>query len=175
MGWTFTADATRKDVIRELTEDSSSVTTHAKCLRGNVLWAIQTNEVSAEKGYDDATFIGCYLLGRDPGFGWGYKAMTESMGPAETSCPITYLDRVPQPPGEFAAGWRARVRAEADRKKAIEAQIRSASIGDVVELNDVIVPNQFRLRCKKPLLGTCRETGMTYRIPRKFIQSIIQD
>jgi hypothetical protein len=52
------------------------------------------------------TFIGCYLLADGIGES-GYKPMDESMGPFHFSCPLAYLDMVPETNRE----WREHVRA----------------------------------------------------------------
>jgi hypothetical protein len=54
----------------------------------------------------DENFICCTLLGSEPGFGWGCKHITESMGPAYYSCPLSYLDMAPVRSPE----WREQVR-----------------------------------------------------------------
>lgn len=64
------------------------------------------------KGPDNVIFIGLNLMGgggrQNPG--WGYKGLTEDMGPVEVNCPISYLDKA-SPPRGYAAEWREKVRA----------------------------------------------------------------
>lgn len=104
MGWYF-GSPTRKELIRELTE--SELTTHRKCIRGNVLWAVQEN-----KALRSGKFIVAYLMEKGPAdCGWGYKPIEECMGPAETSCPLSYFDEVPIPDGAYGARWREKVKA----------------------------------------------------------------
>jgi hypothetical protein len=63
------------------------------------------------------------------GYEWGYKGMTESCGPCEVSCPLSYLDMVPDP-GGYATDWRAKVRAwHAARKPTY-----TPTLGEEVEL-----------------------------------------
>lgn len=48
---------------------------------------------------------------------WGYKPLTEDMGPVEVSCPLKYIRMVPDP-GGFATDWRKRVEEyHASRKR----------------------------------------------------------
>ncbi len=100
MGWYFTNGATRSELIRELTEPRTDGAT--KCLRkyasGNTLWTVWEGP--------SGRWIGCDLLvkSRD---GWGHKPMEESMGPCEVSCPLAFLEDVPEVASE---DWRERVR-----------------------------------------------------------------
>ncbi len=61
-----------------------------------------------------------------------YKEMDEAMGPAESSCPRRLLEllesRVPTPPNDWAAQWRARCWDEAHRTE----QAREVKRGTIV-------------------------------------------
>lgn len=84
----------------------------AHSLRGQHLWRV------VEKP-DGERFIALDLLksgGR--GEGWGSKGLCESMGPCEVDCPLSMLDMVPVAAGDYAAGWRKRVRAYHAAKNA---------------------------------------------------------
>ncbi len=80
------------------------------------------------------------LISRSPGGGhnFGYKDMDESMGPHEASCPARILDLLSpvedlglgESGSKWAAEWRARCRANADREAA-RAKVRK---GDTVKL-----------------------------------------
>ena len=52
-------------------------------------------------------WITCYLL--TPA-GDGYKPMSEDMGPYEYSCPMHFLEMVPDPKIGFSTDWREKVR-----------------------------------------------------------------
>lgn len=102
MGWLFGWDD-RKSLIDHLVR-GNGVHTHAHCLRGNNLWAVQE--------YQGKKFIALYLLrghgkSRD---GWGYKDMDESMGPYYYNCPLGYLNMVDEPHNDNAHEWREAVR-----------------------------------------------------------------
>jgi len=88
----------------------------------------------------------CVLL-QSSGGEWGYKDMDESMGPCDTSCPVKYLDMVPDP-GGYATEWRAKVRA-ANRLKATKSKI---VVG---------------MRVK--LIGGCTVRGQTLAEPLKVV------
>jgi hypothetical protein len=114
MGWMFLyAATTRKWLIADRTKTHSNEkatwTSLAHCTRGNVLWIAW--EITHKDGSPPIRFIECDLLqkqGRDGP--WGYKDMEESMHPYYYTCPLKYLDMVPQPPGADAGAWRQSVR-----------------------------------------------------------------
>jgi hypothetical protein len=167
MGWLITKGQTKTELIKHVTEGDPNLRTHRKCVRGNVLWTIQENLKYPEFG----RFIVAYLMVRDPGYGWGYKPVTESMGPAELSCPASYLDEAPVPDSEFAAPWRARVRRRHADKQRLKRTVTAASIGDQVTLTEGCVPHTVTLASTKPLIGRA-DDGSHWRIPRRCIASI---
>jgi hypothetical protein len=121
MGWDFTRNATRADIIAERTKGWENGGTKAVCLAHHlsleeaesVLWTVW------EHTKDGWRFIGCDLLRPKPNFGWGYKDMCESSGPYYWSCPIEYLEMAP----EANPGWRKIVREKhLDYKKMRQLQ-----------------------------------------------------
>ncbi len=130
MGWTFKRDASKADIIREcleswdntVTEENKAYTDkplgtriRSEVLRyrviGNNLWAVRETTYTAPDGKTEKRlWIALSLLDREPGYGWGHKDLDESMGPAETNCPVEFLDAVPLPEGPYAAKWREEVR-----------------------------------------------------------------
>jgi len=115
MGWSYTYDATKADIIDNLTRmqgwgEGREGGAIKHCVRGNVLWTV--HEIRDVTTHANAIrFIGCFLLGKAKDCGWGSKDMEESMGPCYYSCPLEYLDMAPIPEGEYAKGWRDNVRA----------------------------------------------------------------
>jgi hypothetical protein len=126
MGWYFTKGATKADIIAKVTEeqprqpgfqwsnaDQKSVPsgydfsskTLQKCVRGSVLWTVEET-VRYKEPVEREMIIGCYLLKAGSGEA-GYKPMDEAMGPYYYSCPLAYLDMVPETNRE----WREKVRA----------------------------------------------------------------
>ena len=97
MGWTFTRDATRADVIADRIEawsnDTHAGQTIRHCLKGNVLWTVRSIIDKGSRRVE--RYIGCDLLQRERGYGWGYKDLEESSGPFYFSCPLGYLAMVP--------------------------------------------------------------------------------
>ncbi len=56
---------------------------------------------------------------RDPeGYIFGYKDMTEQMGPVESNCPEAILDLLTPTTNAYALAWRQRCRANAGARRA---------------------------------------------------------
>jgi len=83
-------------------------------------------------GSNTERFIGCSILGSDPGCGWGSKDMEESMGPCYYSCPLSYLDIVPDP-GGYATAWREQVREYWQKRRSARAKVK---VGDTILLGE---------------------------------------
>lgn len=161
MGWTFTQGASRADIIRHVTKPWDTGTAEVKCLTktalGNHLWAVFERTPKGEGGGEPERFIALFLLGSDRGYGWGYKDITESMGPAQADCPLSYLDMVPQ---VADASWREAVRAHHATRR------QKFSPGETLRLAGASIPHVV-VTSTKPLRGTYG--GQTYRVARKFI------
>ncbi len=96
MGWYYTYGASRKSLSDEILREFNWETPTGKsenlrhCFRGNVLWTL--NRTVKRASGTETVWIGCHLLSRGTGDGWGYKPMDESMGPFYYTCPKSYLD-----------------------------------------------------------------------------------
>ena len=86
MGWTFTRNATKQDVIDELVASLGSDIVDVRVC-GRVLWFVWRAP--------GAGVIGCWLLEPDAEFGWGYKDFEERMEPYYYNCPPEFLDLAP--------------------------------------------------------------------------------
>lgn len=116
MGYLFGWNS-RKELAEHLLR-GNGVRTLKNAWKGNNLWAVQEYQ---NKGDARPTrFVALYLCrGRaDSRDGWGYKDIDESMGPSETSCPISFIELVEEHekehgygPRSYAAEWREKVRA----------------------------------------------------------------
>jgi hypothetical protein len=155
MGWLFIHGSTRADIIRLCTQVEDTPETHwttlAHCTKGNVLWTVF--EVLRKREQQTDRFISCYLMAGSRQ-GWGYKDFRESSGPGHYSCPLSYLDRVP----ETNAEWRQLVREHHARLS------RTVAIGDTWSLPYCSIP-QITITSVRPLRG-CYE-GTPYRVKRK--------
>jgi hypothetical protein len=161
MGWTFGAGMTRREALEESTAGwttEHSVTTRlARAVRGNTVWSVNETTYADPAKVTDR-WIGCTLLARSSN-SWGYKQMDETSGPNEVSCPLSFLDMVPDPKTTYSTGWRDRVRAYHARVN------RKLSIGDSVKLTNGWIADVVSVR---PLRGCVN--GVLYRIPRKMLE-----
>jgi len=131
MGWYYTPGASRKDIIAELIQSHDRprggyFKTLRQCTSGNVLWTVHES-LACNPGtgcLETVKWIGCYLMSRGTGDGWGYKPMDESMGPYYYSCPLAYLAEVPV----VDAAWRECVKSywQRRREKAATRRQRKA-------------------------------------------------
>lgn len=185
MGWYFGCDS-KEQLVRHLLDEHSGqrcldnddqggeritwrrIASHT--LIGNALWT------DYSYGHDDQTdgrMIVLFLLRKSGN--WGYKVISEDMGPCELNCPLRLLDTVP--PLEGAAGfyanpWRAKVRAfhaEQGRRRAMFS--RGFRIGDTLILREGSKPPSVRLVSTVPHL-TGEADGRRYRIPKNYIASV---
>jgi len=168
MGWYYSNDATRGDIILEITKtnstDEGSFKTLRKCFRGNTMYALHESGKHGEL----RKWIGVYLLqrGTSNSPGWGYKPMDETMEPYYYACPVSYLDEADEPVSEGAKKWRAKVRGLAAERKA-----KKPKKGEVWSLVGCSIP-QVTLLSLKPLRGRC-PNGVTYRIKRSLLGEIV--
>jgi hypothetical protein len=112
MGWIFATFEYRQALIDELTQSYESENAFHTCVEyksmPGIVWAVW-EQVDKHTG-KASRYITCYLIkGKIPNV--GYKAMDESMGPCYYSCPLEYLDMVPEPQSKYSEGWRDKVRA----------------------------------------------------------------
>lgn len=157
MGWDFTKDATRADIIERQTatwtsEAGSTYTTIARACVGNHLWTVIEKTAP---GSEPERFIALFLLRRERNYGWGYKAMSEQSGPFYYTCPMKFLDMVPVANQE----WRDGVLAyHAQRKLAYER-------GDIVQVVDSKVKGMLILGKKGRSFFGIGNDGMLYTLP----------
>lgn len=166
MGWLITKGQTKKELIADRLTKSSNASASwnclAHCMRGNVLWTVW-RVVKADG--ETFKYIGCDLLRSDPGFGWGYKDLCESVHPYHYSCPLKYLDMVPV----ASEKWREGVRAHHAKHQGVTDYLRGLKIGDVVNLKAGCWPPVLILASKRPLRGT--HFGQSYKIARKLVDA----
>ncbi len=162
MGWLFTYDASKADIIRDLTAPEENETrrweTIAHCVRGNVLWAVV--EITYKQENRRKRFIACYLLAKQDGCGWGYKDMEESMHPYYYSCPLKYLDMVPV----ANADWRTEVQTYHRNRN------RKLRIGQKVGIKGSTIP-WVVITSTRPLTG--EYGGRRYRVPRRMLGNVL--
>ena len=56
------------------------------------------------------------------GYTFGYKDMTEHMGPCESDCPVSILDLLTEIDSKWANDWRDRCRANIEKRRLVGAK-----------------------------------------------------
>lgn len=100
MGWDFTKGASKSDVVEDIKKTIGDRLVAAKVV-GNEFWVVETTGGALGK------HIVLFLLDKEDGFGWGYKDMTESMGPFYYGCPAEYLEMCPVTSQAWRDRWAA--------------------------------------------------------------------
>ena len=161
MGWSFGWNS-RKELVDSVTKSWVSCGVERKCIAKSsngphVLWTVW------QVGGDDL-FIGCHLTKCSGGV-WGYKGMTESMGPAYYGCPLRFLSQVPIPDTPYAEEWRGKVVAyHAQRGK-------QPQVGETWTLPGSTIPHVF-IVSSRPLRGVY--LGTRYSLPKRMLGEVIK-
>lgn len=113
MGWLF-GHYTRKSLVEHLT-NGNGVKTLKRCFKGNNMWAVQETK-------DGIVFACLYMLRGNPKVtndpcNWGYKDVDETMGPCDTSFPVSWLELLSPITSEYALEWREAVRKRGEAMK----------------------------------------------------------
>ncbi len=133
MGWSFSCDSrvTKQDTINECSKgwetENCKVECLAKSVRGNELWVVFQSTVKKTGKIDKGIVL--FLLSRQGGT-WGYKDITEGMGPYYFKCPITFLKMTADYPELQNKTWRegvkeyhAKERAKRQAKKRLSIEV----------------------------------------------------
>jgi len=109
MGTYYTKGADKAAIIQECVT-SCRATAHT--VKGNHLWAIG----EGDKGH---RYVILFKLESGGSYGWGYKPISEDMGPSYYDCPLEYVKAVEDfEPIAYAAEWRAKVYARNGEDRA---------------------------------------------------------
>ena len=110
MSWMYSSSwFSKKEIVRHILDDDTWHKPIKHSLRGNHLWVVFENTNPERPPDEHGRYICLFLLASQRNYGWGYKDITENMGPHEIDCPVSFFDLVPDP-GSFATKWRAKVR-----------------------------------------------------------------
>ncbi len=156
------------EIISQLTQPIPGRVRHRTCLahalRGHVLWSVW--EDCDQKTGRVTRVIGCDVVIRSADGGWTYENTDESMGPYYYSCPLKYLEMVPEVQNE---AWRDGVK-HYHRNLKLSFQV---ALGQTIR----VVNKPFTygtLVSKKPLMVR-DDQGRLWRIKRADIESITSD
>jgi len=127
-------------------------------------------------------FAAVFLFKNNRSAGFGYKDMTESMGPHECDCPdrimqlLSPVEDIPDP--SYSADWRARVAARKAQRKQARKSVDAVAIGDVVRLGSEVAfrggvrAQAFRMidqRKRTRIFEPLSHPGMRCRLPSQMI------
>lgn len=114
MGWLMMSECrnstdVRKHLIRSVREQANAeLVGHKTTKYGKNFW--MAIRYTRPDGSDFTSILLC-KIDRDHNDWWGYKDISEEMGPVEDDCPLSLLDLCSEPLNEWSAQWRERVRA----------------------------------------------------------------
>ncbi len=159
MGWSFNCvDRGRKAFIEDLTSKShfsEDYTPLASRIVGNHVWQLVRQESIGR------TFITLDMIAKERNGGWGYKGISEDMGPYYYDCPLALLDMAGEATTDNGAEWRIKVRelhAKKTSKRKPLAGLIVNSGSHQYELLEPCAPRKgWRVRDT--------DTGCTYRMP----------
>lgn len=107
MGWTFEHGATRASLIENIKNGRElGQVPVATSISGNHLWCVFPSKESPGD-----FFIVLCLLAAQKGYGYGYKDMSEDMGPYFYTCPVGWFDKYPTTV-EASLRWRESCRRQ---------------------------------------------------------------
>jgi hypothetical protein len=140
----------RDHLLKEVTSCGFKALDRASTCYGRRLW------VAIEKGTESYIFL--FLIDKQRAYGYGYKDMTEGMGPSYHDCPLRLLDATKGESGEYSQAWRNRVRKyHADRHQKAKTQI-----GDKV----TVYGKAFQIvdKIRRSFIAIKEETGQRFRL-----------
>lgn len=118
--YTWEGEKTKNEVIKS-------------SMRGSVYYAaVRTTDKTT--GHSEVFAAVCLTsTRRDGGFNFGYKGMTEDMGPCEGDCPKGILVLLTDTESKYAKEWRERCWAKIRDKKQNRQSLASIKIGEIIE------------------------------------------
>lgn len=164
MGWLYTRDATKNDIImaRCATEENEQYvySTLKHAVRGNTLWRVACRR-DKSTGVEERQ-IACDRLSQSDG-DWGYKDMAECEHPYYYDCPLRFLDIAPVANQE----WRDKVRLYHKRARRI------IQPGKMYELIGSSIPN-ITIAWIEPRRIIGRYNGTLYKVKTSMIGDEIE-
>ena len=190
MGFTTIIGSTKESVIKDRirTKESGNITWKvlAHSLRGNNLWSVVERIEKGDGFTKTIRYIALDLIGYDRyNQSWGYKDLSESMGPVHYNCPLKFLNMVPQPcdsenTATWASNWRNKVRdwhtsSAKRRKEMLEDPMEE---GDKWMLRDGLVDRATRqqklthvyiTKVYPRFVHAIANDGCDYKVPKKYL------
>jgi len=173
MGWDYQQGQNKKSLVVMLTRWgylAEKVVAH-KVINSSPghaeLWLVLETEKAGR-------LICLCLLQSQKGYGWGYKSMTEAMGPYIYSCPLDFLDQAP----EACPEWRTKVREYAVRKQQNDNVVAALRVGCTVQLIPGMKLNGVPLETAcisslKPLIGTIGLWSNPVKLKHSYIAGVL--
>lgn len=159
MGWSFEVmERSRKDFIESLTGDrhfSEDYKPLEHRVVGNHVWQL-VRQVSIGR-----VFICLDLIAKERGGGWGYKGLSEDMGPYHYDCPLALLDKASEATTESAAAWRIKVREFHAKKSCKRKPVAGLVVKSGSHQYELLEPCAPRKGWRVKDI----ETGAQYRMP----------
>lgn len=159
MGWLFEYyDRGREAFLADITSKShfgEAYTPIKSRVIGNNVWQAVKHEPTGR------VFICLDLIAKDRKGGWGYKGMSEDMGPYRYNCPLSLLALCTEPLNDSAKAWREKVRTYHAKKKAMP----KPAPGLIVKVREGRYELLERLAPRKGWRVKDLDTGATYRLP----------
>ena len=162
MGWYYTHGASKAQIIAEIERDTRSSTIVERAVRGNHLWHV-LKPANAEV----EPFIVLYLLSSSKD-GWGYKSMSEDMGPYYYTCPTTWFAKYPTS-NETARRWREACAREAGKKRDLAAKSKQVAVGDLLKCNGTVFRVEGPYHKRGQFIIVEQNGGRRFRSQRSFI------
>lgn len=166
MGWTSSSSwQTRQDIVADrirgsISKDGTRWNCLSHTLRGNVLWTVwEVSHPTFTK-----RFIGCDLLQKLEE-GWAYKDMDESCHPYYYTCPVSYLDKVPEVMNQ---AWRDKVIAYH------RLRVLKLKPGMIVGLKDCVVPAIELVENRKYWVGKSKD-GKFYQVKKDHLTGVVYE
>lgn len=130
MGWLFMRDLGGHSTPRAYLDNQFTYAREDHCLTvlassmvGSTYYAAaERAETSGSRQVFAIVCLTKTSTGARDGCTFGYKDMTEHMGPCESECPVSILDELTDTDSEYAAAWRARCRANLVQRKLQNAK-----------------------------------------------------
>ena len=177
MGW-MTGMYSRREVIEDVTRgwdaksEDGTVRMTTRCLRkffsGNDMWSLW------EHAYLDGSkpterFIVLHMIrcwGRGDGRIWGYKDVSEDMGPNQTNCPLAFVNAATEPLNDYSREWREKVRAH-NAVFRVGNRVRLWKNTGEIDQATIVSVRPFRLRTV--------EGGAPFRARKSLVAGLVEE